>query len=73
VGWLEVVAGILIVVASFYDLFKSVVLPVESTRDSVKARIADLEAQVSTADSMRPEADGHRDPADARRLKTIRS
>jgi hypothetical protein len=45
---------------------------VESTRDSVKARIADLEAQVSTADSMRPEADGHREPADARRLKTLR-
>jgi hypothetical protein len=45
---------------------------VESTRDSVKARIADLEAQVSTAESMRPEADGHRAPADARRLKTIR-
>jgi len=32
---------------------------VESTRDTVKARIADLEAQVSTAESMRPEADGH--------------
>ena len=46
---------------------------VESTRDSVKARIADLEAQVSTADSMRPEADGHRGRADGRRLKTIRS
>jgi len=46
---------------------------VESTRDSVKARIADLEAQVSTADSMRPETDGHRAPIDARRLKKIRS
>ena len=45
---------------------------VESTRDSVKARIADLQAQVSTADSMRPETDGHRAPIDARRLKKIR-
>jgi hypothetical protein len=45
---------------------------VESTRDSVKARIANLEAQVSTADSMRPETDGHRAPIDGRRLKKIR-
>jgi transcriptional regulator with XRE-family HTH domain len=46
---------------------------VESTRDSVKARIADLEAQVSTAESMRPEADGHRAPIDGRQLKKIRT
>ncbi len=46
---------------------------VESTRDTVKARIADLEAQVSTAESMRPESDGHGAPIDGRLLKKIRT
>ncbi len=38
-GWLEVVAGILIVVASFYDLFKSVVLPRPSINRFVMVRL----------------------------------
>jgi hypothetical protein len=46
---------------------------VESTRDSVKARIADLEAQVSTAESMRPESDGHSKEVDSRQLKKLRT
>src|SRR5260370_13753237 len=39
VGWLEVVAGILIVVGSFYDLFKSVVLPRPSINRFVMVRL----------------------------------
>ena len=39
VGWLEVVAGILIVAATFYDLFKSVVLPRPSINRYVMVRL----------------------------------
>ena len=46
---------------------------VESTRDTVKARIADLEAQVSTAESMRPEADGHGAPIGSGQLRKTRA
>ena len=46
---------------------------VESTRDTVKARIADLEAQVSTAESMRPESDGHGARVDGHLLKKVRT
>ena len=46
---------------------------VESTRDTVKARIADLEAQVSTAESMRPEADGHGAPIGSGQLRKTRT
>ncbi len=46
---------------------------VESTRDSVKARIADLEAQVTTAESMRPESDGHGARVDGHLLKKVRT
>ncbi len=39
VGWLEVVAGIVLVVGSFYDLFKSVVLPRPSINRFVMVRL----------------------------------
>jgi len=39
VGWLEVVAGIVIVVATFYDLFKSVVLPRPSVNRYIMVRL----------------------------------
>ena len=39
VGWLEVAAGILLVVATFYDLFKSVVLPRPSINRYIMVRL----------------------------------
>ncbi len=38
-GWLEVVAGLAIVVAAFYDLFKSVVLPRPSVNRYIMVRL----------------------------------
>ncbi|HWO91636.1 MAG TPA: ion channel, partial [Methylomirabilota bacterium] len=38
-GWLEVVAGIVLVVGTFYDLFKSVVLPRPSINRFVMVRL----------------------------------
>jgi ion channel len=39
VGWVEVAAGLVIVVASFYDLFKSVVLPRPSVNRFIMVRL----------------------------------
>jgi transcriptional regulator with XRE-family HTH domain len=46
---------------------------VETTRESVQARIADLEAQVLTAVPMRPETDGHATPSVGGRLNRSRA
>jgi hypothetical protein len=39
VGWVEVAAGLVIIVASFYDLFKSVVLPRPSVNRFIMVRL----------------------------------
>jgi len=46
---------------------------VASTRDSVKARIADLEVEVSNPESMRPEFDGHGAAIETGRLERIQT
>ena len=37
-GWVEVAAGVVIVIAAFYDLFKSVVLPRPSVNRFIMVR-----------------------------------